>query len=160
MLPFKLVYSDAYYLPIGNHVFPAEKYRRIRDRLIATACQNGVVQLWNAACGKPVGTPMEHNGDVVSQLVFSPDGRRVAVGAKGRSGIRLYTVFVSGGTPVRATSSQEQEFCATWSPATMSASAWASSAYSTRTPAKPSSIPYSRSSVSEKQRYGTRRSSS
>jgi acetoin utilization deacetylase AcuC-like enzyme len=34
MLPFKLVYSDAYYLPIGDHVFPAEKYRRIRDRLI------------------------------------------------------------------------------------------------------------------------------
>src|SRR5258708_14148286 len=36
MLPFKLVYSDAYYLPIGAHVFPAEKYRRIRDRLIVT----------------------------------------------------------------------------------------------------------------------------
>lgn len=36
MLPFKLVYSDRYYLPIGDHVFPAEKYRRIRDRLIAT----------------------------------------------------------------------------------------------------------------------------
>lgn len=36
MLPFKLVYSDAYYLPIGNHVFPAEKYRRVHDRLIAT----------------------------------------------------------------------------------------------------------------------------
>jgi acetoin utilization deacetylase AcuC-like enzyme len=35
MLPFKLVYSDAYYLPIGDHVFPAEKYRRIRDRLIS-----------------------------------------------------------------------------------------------------------------------------
>jgi acetoin utilization deacetylase AcuC-like enzyme len=35
MLPFKLVYSDAYYLPIGDHVFPAEKYRRIRDRLLA-----------------------------------------------------------------------------------------------------------------------------
>lgn len=36
MLPFKLVYSDAYYLPIGTHVFPAEKYRRVRDRLIST----------------------------------------------------------------------------------------------------------------------------
>lgn len=36
MLPFKLIYSDAYYLPIGTHVFPAEKYRRIHDRLIAT----------------------------------------------------------------------------------------------------------------------------
>jgi acetoin utilization deacetylase AcuC-like enzyme len=35
MLPFKLVYSDAYYLPIGAHVFPAEKYRRVHDRLIA-----------------------------------------------------------------------------------------------------------------------------
>ena len=40
MLPFKLVYSDAYYLPIGQHVFPAEKYRRVRDRLIA----NGVAE--------------------------------------------------------------------------------------------------------------------
>jgi acetoin utilization deacetylase AcuC-like enzyme len=35
MLPFKLIYSDAYYLPIGNHVFPAEKYRRVRDRLMS-----------------------------------------------------------------------------------------------------------------------------
>ena len=36
MLPFKLVYSDGYYLPIGAHVFPAEKYRRIRDRLLTS----------------------------------------------------------------------------------------------------------------------------
>ena len=36
MLPFKLIYSDGYYLPIGAHVFPAEKYRLIRDRLLAT----------------------------------------------------------------------------------------------------------------------------
>jgi acetoin utilization deacetylase AcuC-like enzyme len=36
MLPFKLVYSDDYYLPIGSHVFPAEKYRRIHDRLLAS----------------------------------------------------------------------------------------------------------------------------
>jgi acetoin utilization deacetylase AcuC-like enzyme len=36
MLPFKLIYSDAYFLPIGRHVFPAEKYKRVRDRLIAT----------------------------------------------------------------------------------------------------------------------------
>ena len=35
MLPFKLIYSDAYYLPIGEHVFPAEKYKRIHDRLLA-----------------------------------------------------------------------------------------------------------------------------
>jgi acetoin utilization deacetylase AcuC-like enzyme len=34
MLPFKLIYSDGYYLPIGQHVFPAEKYRRVRNQLI------------------------------------------------------------------------------------------------------------------------------
>ncbi|HSS98490.1 MAG TPA: hypothetical protein VLK33_15745, partial [Terriglobales bacterium] len=34
MLPFKLIYSDDYYLPIGQHVFPAEKYRCIHTRLL------------------------------------------------------------------------------------------------------------------------------
>jgi len=34
MLPFKLIYSDAYYLPIGEHVFPAEKYRLIQQHLL------------------------------------------------------------------------------------------------------------------------------
>jgi acetoin utilization deacetylase AcuC-like enzyme len=34
MLPFKLVYTDDYYLPIGTHVFPAEKYRLIHQRLL------------------------------------------------------------------------------------------------------------------------------
>jgi acetoin utilization deacetylase AcuC-like enzyme len=37
MLPFKLVYSEDYYLPIGTHVFPAEKYQRIHKRLLETA---------------------------------------------------------------------------------------------------------------------------
>ena len=33
MLPFALIYTPGYYLPIGQHVFPAEKYRRIHDHL-------------------------------------------------------------------------------------------------------------------------------
>src|SRR5436190_2520081 len=37
MLPFKLIYSDDYYLPIGTHVFPADKYRRVHDQLLADA---------------------------------------------------------------------------------------------------------------------------
>ncbi len=36
MLPFKLIYSDNYYLPIGAHVFPAEKYRLVHERLLET----------------------------------------------------------------------------------------------------------------------------
>jgi len=34
MLPFKLIYSDDYFLPIGEHVFRADKYRRVHDQLI------------------------------------------------------------------------------------------------------------------------------
>jgi acetoin utilization deacetylase AcuC-like enzyme len=34
MLPFKLVYSDAYDLDLGPHVFQAEKYRLLHDRLL------------------------------------------------------------------------------------------------------------------------------
>jgi acetoin utilization deacetylase AcuC-like enzyme len=34
MLPFKLIYSDDYFLPIGAHVFPAQKYRMIHERLL------------------------------------------------------------------------------------------------------------------------------
>src|SRR5580704_10796064 len=49
MLPFKLVYSDDYYLPIGAHVFPAEKYRRIHDRLIET----GVAEACDFLTPKP-----------------------------------------------------------------------------------------------------------
>jgi acetoin utilization deacetylase AcuC-like enzyme len=35
-LPFRLVHSNDYFLPIGAHVFPAQKYRMIHDRLLAT----------------------------------------------------------------------------------------------------------------------------
>lgn len=40
MLPFKLVYREEYYLPIGEHIFPSSKYRLIQrylfDQGIAT----------------------------------------------------------------------------------------------------------------------------
>jgi acetoin utilization deacetylase AcuC-like enzyme len=34
MLPFKLIYSDGYDLNLGAHVFPSQKYRMVRDRLL------------------------------------------------------------------------------------------------------------------------------
>ncbi len=49
MLPFKLVYSDDYYLPIGAHVFPSEKYRRIRNRLL----ESGGVELSDFVTPQP-----------------------------------------------------------------------------------------------------------
>lgn len=35
MLPFKLVYDDRYDLNLGAHVFPSDKYRLVRDKLLA-----------------------------------------------------------------------------------------------------------------------------
>jgi acetoin utilization deacetylase AcuC-like enzyme len=35
MLPFKLAYSDRYDLNLGDHVFPAVKYERVREKLLA-----------------------------------------------------------------------------------------------------------------------------
>ena len=34
MLPFKLVYHHGYDLNLGEHVFPSQKYRLIRDRFL------------------------------------------------------------------------------------------------------------------------------
>jgi acetoin utilization deacetylase AcuC-like enzyme len=35
MLPFKLIYHDGYDLNLGAHVFPSQKYRMVRDQLLA-----------------------------------------------------------------------------------------------------------------------------
>lgn len=40
MLPFKLIYSDDYFLPLGAHVFPAQKYRLIHQHLL----QSGIAE--------------------------------------------------------------------------------------------------------------------
>ena len=46
MLPFSLVYHDGFYLPLGAHVFPGEKYRLIHERLLRTgaAAENDFAQ--------------------------------------------------------------------------------------------------------------------
>ena len=35
MLPFKLIYHEGYDLNLGPHVFPSQKYRMVRDKLLA-----------------------------------------------------------------------------------------------------------------------------
>jgi acetoin utilization deacetylase AcuC-like enzyme len=67
MLPFKLVYGDGYYLPIGQHVFPAEKYRRIHDRLLET----GVAQASDFLDPQPATDQdilLVHTPDYVNKL--------------------------------------------------------------------------------------------
>jgi len=40
VLPFKLIYHDGYDLNLGAHVFPSQKYRMIRDKLL----EDGIAQ--------------------------------------------------------------------------------------------------------------------
>lgn len=40
MLPFKLVYHELYDLRLGSHVFPSQKYRLIRERLLREGFAN------------------------------------------------------------------------------------------------------------------------
>lgn len=61
MLPFKLVYSDDYCLPIGTHVFPAEKYKSIHDRLLA----------WGAASAEDFVSPRPADDEDIL-LVHTP----------------------------------------------------------------------------------------
>ncbi len=62
MLPFKLVYSDGYYLPIGEHVFQADKYRRVRKRLL----EQGVAEPGDFLEPEPAA-------DADVELVHGPD---------------------------------------------------------------------------------------
>ena len=67
MLPFKLIYSDGYYLPIGQHVFPAEKYRLVHERLIET----GVAGPENFATPQPASDQdilLVHTAEYVDKL--------------------------------------------------------------------------------------------
>src|SRR6188474_2486028 len=36
MLPFRLIFHPAFTVDLGPHVFPAQKYRQVRDRLLET----------------------------------------------------------------------------------------------------------------------------
>jgi hypothetical protein len=47
---------------------------------ILTGSADGTAQLWDAATGKPVGTPFRHKNWVFA-AVFSPDGRTVLTGS-------------------------------------------------------------------------------
>ncbi|MFB3776146.1 MAG: histone deacetylase [Bryobacteraceae bacterium] len=50
MLPFRLVYHDGYEMSLGDHVFPSEKYRLVKDRLLSegVASPEDVVSPWLA----------------------------------------------------------------------------------------------------------------
>jgi hypothetical protein len=51
---------------------------------VATASRDRTARVWDAATGKPIGAPMQHEMEVYS-VRFSPDGRRVLTASKDRT---------------------------------------------------------------------------
>ncbi len=67
MLPFKLVYTNEYFLPIGEHVFPAKKYWMVHKRLLET----GVAGLEDFVAPQPASdldVLLVHTADYVRKL--------------------------------------------------------------------------------------------
>ncbi|MBZ5646295.1 MAG: histone deacetylase [Acidobacteriia bacterium] len=67
MLPFKLIYSDGYYLPIGEHVFPAHKFRLIHNQLL----QEGIAGAEDFLEPEPASDDdvrLAHTSDYVGKL--------------------------------------------------------------------------------------------
>jgi Tol biopolymer transport system component len=96
------------------------------QQLVYVTDRRGVQEVWISSLAegweRPLFTSENFQVDgVPAQLflgpVFSPDGHRVAVAAKAGSQIHIYTAFVSGGAPVRATSGGANlEDAPAWSP--------------------------------------------
>jgi len=95
-------------------------------QLVYVTDRRGVPEVWITSMAEGWDRPLLTPESVVidgasAQLFGSPafslDGRRVAVSVKGSSSIEIFTAFVSGGTPVRATSGESRfEATPTWSP--------------------------------------------
>jgi Tol biopolymer transport system component len=98
----------------------------VGQQLVYVTDRRGVQEVWISSLAegwdRPLFTPENfqvdgHPAQLFLGPVFSPDGRRVAVAAKGSSQLYIYTAFVSGGAPVRATSGNaELEAAPAWSP--------------------------------------------
>src|SRR5260370_42612158 len=76
MLPFKLIYSDDYYLPIGAHVFPAQKYRMIQQRLLET----------NTAAAEDFVEPRPAADEDILLVHTAGDGRKLKSGTLSQRG--------------------------------------------------------------------------
>jgi len=67
VLPFKLIYHDGYDLNLGAHVFPSQKYRMIRDKLL----EDGIAQPADFLQPEPAGDEdvlRVHSQDYVYKL--------------------------------------------------------------------------------------------
>ena len=129
-----LSHADVIAVPLGDGpvrtVLGSSRTEQMADaspvapQIVYVTDRRGAQEIWIASTAegwdRPLiqsGTPLDGSfADIFLDPVFSPDGRRVAFAAKSGSRVHVYTTFVSGGTPVRATNIDGLEDAPTWSP--------------------------------------------
>jgi Tol biopolymer transport system component/tRNA A-37 threonylcarbamoyl transferase component Bud32 len=97
---------------------------RVAPQIVYVTDRRGSQEIWMASTAEGWDRPLVTSDfqidgapvDTVLQPVLSADGRKIAFSAKGGSRVQIYTMFVSGGTPVRATNTAGLEGTPAWSP--------------------------------------------
>ena len=55
------------------------------SRTVISASMDGTAQLWDAASGKSIGSPLQHGGQLAPNVAFSPDGKTVLTCSEGNT---------------------------------------------------------------------------
>jgi Tol biopolymer transport system component len=131
-----LSYTDVIAVPVGEGpvrtLLVSSRTQQMADaspvaqQLVYVTDRRGAQEVWITSFAEgwdrplftPAGFPVDGEpAQLFMGPVFSPDGQRVAVMAKGNSRSHIYTAFVSGGTPLRVTSdTAHTESGPAWSP--------------------------------------------
>ncbi len=130
-----LSHADVIAVPLGDGpvrtILGSSRTEQMADaspvapQLVYITDRRGTQDIWMASTAEGWDRPLLSAGtfqvdgapaELFLDPVFSPDGRRIAFSAKGGSHVHVYTMFTSGGTPVRATNADGLEDAITWSP--------------------------------------------
>jgi WD40 repeat protein len=69
--------------------------------MIAVACSDGGVSVFNGASGNLLASLRTPTGGVVSSAAFSPDGTRIVATYKGSGGIRIWNTELATASPAK-----------------------------------------------------------
>jgi len=74
---------------LGHHSYATSIAYSLDGRRIVSGSADKTLRLWDAATGKPIGSPLQGHTSWVRSVAFSPDGRRIVSGSEDNT-LRLW----------------------------------------------------------------------